>query len=72
MVPCLAYIEPDEINLYDREQMDYNVQSYFRAILKMYKIPAPDSYSYTVIYKTDLQKSYSDIIYNSYTKKSLT
>ena len=72
MVPCLAYIEPDEINLYDREQMAYNVQSYFWAISKMYKIPTPDSYSYTVIYKTDLQKSYSDIIYNSYTKKSLT
>lgn len=72
MVPCLAYIEPDEINLYDREQMDYNVQSYFWAIAKIHKIPTPDCYSYTVIYKTNPQSSYSDVIYTSYTKNFLT
>lgn len=67
----IPYTGPD-VDFYNREQMAYNIQSYFWAISKMYKIPTPDSYSYTVIYKTDLQKSYSDIIYNSYTKKSLT
>lgn len=67
----IPYIWPD-VDFYNREQMAYNVQSYFRAIAKIHKIPTPDCYSYTVIYKTDLQKSYSDIIYNSYTKKSLT
>lgn len=66
----VPYIGPD-IDFYDREQMAYNVQSYFRAISKINKIPMPDSYSYTVIYKTDINKSYSDTIYASYTKDFL-